>query len=875
MPDNFRLILPPGSGHYSLWLALLLAPLIFYSLAHGEQIQVEKSSPQAAAMSLDTDAVSPRRFVAVHGHRSVIMGYPETGLEVWAYPFQILSDYRIGFLSQGDTSESDGRRLLRRVIYRPDSVTRVYIGPDFIVRETLFTPLEEAGAILSYEVEGEPVDIEVHFTPVLNLMWPGAIGGQFAEWNPEMPGYVLSEPTRRFGAGIASPEIVTHGTTVNSALRTTGELAFSLRPKPSGAASGAVATVYVAAEGENSKDPTAAIRDLSAHRADLMAQAAKHYAELTQSVLRVRTPDEDVNRALEWAEIALDQAWVCNPQLGCGMVAGYGPSRDARRPQYDWFFAGDGLVATNALLSAGEYSRAREELAFIMKYQDPETGMIWHELSQSAGLMDWKKYPYMYVHVDISFDYLNTVARYVELTGDTAFAINHWSSIAAAYRYCQSLIRASDHLPHIPADKEGGDEQDRPDDDLSLSTSWVAATNSFAALAALAGHPELADDARKASEQAKLMVASRYWDPKQHFWFEGHTQSGRALFGWRLGPGQAFAQKIFSPEQTNELLNEIASSDFQTDWGTRAIAARSAIYDPNSYGKGSVWALGTSGSATTFWQEHRPTTAFAIWNAILRWNSLDSLGHIHEVLAGNYYHEQTESVPEQTWSSAGLLDAAVTGLLGLSVEGTQNTVDFAPHLPADWGQTSVENIRLPHSTLDFTLTQDMNGIDLDIRNDGAPVKVIFEPQIPTGAERIEARCDDRSVAAQAEPFAGDEHVKVEIEARPGASHCQIRFEGGVAVFIHQPMPQLGDSSTAIKITQLRLQTDKLYIDADVNPSGSSTFFIQTPWRIVKAEAASVSPLPNHRYKVTMQTSSASPNAPGFVPSHAEIEFGDK
>ncbi len=504
------------------------------------------------------------------------MGYPETGLEVWAYPFQILSNYRIGFLSQGATSESDGRRLLRRVIYRPESVTRVYIGPDYIVRETLFTPLEEAGAILRYEVEGKPVDIEVHFTPILNLMWPGAIGGQFAEWNPELPGYVLSEPTHQFSASIASSEIVTHDTTVNSALRTSGELAFSVRPHSSGAESQSVATIYVASLPENSKDPGVAIRSLSAHRADLEAQAAKHYAELTRNALRIRTPNEDVNRALEWAEIALDQAWVCNPQLGCGMVAGYGPSRDARRPQYDWFFAGDGLVATNALLSAGEYSRAREELEFIMKYQDPKTGTIWHELSQSAGLIDWKKYPYMYVHVDISFDYLNTVARYVEVSGDTTFATDHWSSIAAAYQYCQSVIRASDHLPHIPADKEGGDEQDRPDDDLSLSSSWVAATENFAELAALTGHPQLVDEARKASELAREAIARRYWDPEHHFWFEGHTQSGRPLFGWRLGPGQAIVQKIFSTEQNEELLNEIASSDFQTDWGTRALAARSA-----------------------------------------------------------------------------------------------------------------------------------------------------------------------------------------------------------------------------------------------------------------------------------------------------------
>jgi len=85
------------------------------------------------------------------------------------------------------------------------------------------------------------------------------------------------------------------------------------------------------------------------------------------------------------AKNALDQAWVCKPMMGCSIVAGYRSSRDARRPQYAWYFAGDGLIATNALVSAGEYMRAKEELEFIGKYQEPTTGMIWHELSQSAG----------------------------------------------------------------------------------------------------------------------------------------------------------------------------------------------------------------------------------------------------------------------------------------------------------------------------------------------------------------------------------------------------------------------------------------------------------------------------------------------------------
>ena len=50
-------------------------------------------------------------------------------------------------------------------------------------------------------------------------------------------------------------------------------------------------------------------------------QAAAHWKEFWQHALRVETPDPQVNQAIAWAEVALDQAWVCNTDLGCGFVA--------------------------------------------------------------------------------------------------------------------------------------------------------------------------------------------------------------------------------------------------------------------------------------------------------------------------------------------------------------------------------------------------------------------------------------------------------------------------------------------------------------------------------------------------------------------------
>jgi glycogen debranching enzyme len=853
------------------WWIISLSYLFLFG-AHGQPTVSEKEI-FTRRLALGTDDPGATRFAAVHGRRSLIMGYPQNGLEVWAYPFQILSHYQVGFRPIGTTVEVDGRLLLRRIEYRPDSIIRTYIGPDYLVREKLFVPLDEAAAVISYEVEGSRrLDIEVHFTPSLNLMWPASLGGQYTRWNAETSGFVISEPSTKTSATVFSPETIRHDNIVNSTVSFGDSHSFSIRPKAIKSSLTASAIVFIVLDGADPKHPTVPVRALSERLPGLEAEAATHYAELAGKFLQIHTPNEEVNSALAWSAVALDQAWVCNARLGCGIVAGYGPSRDARRPQYEWFFAGDGLVATNALISGGQYSRAREELEFILKYQEPATGMIWHELSQSAGYIDWSKYPYMYVHVDISLDYLVTVARYVGTSGDIAFASDNWSSIAAAYHYCQTLIRSADHLPHIPADKEGGDEQARPGDDLSLSAGWLAATAAIAELATFTGHAQIAKEALDENQLARPAIAVHYWNSAQNFWVDGHTAAGLPIPGRRQGPTQLIASDVFSTWQNETLLDQLASSDFRSDWGMRELAMSSSDYDPYSYGRGSVTAPGSTNAAVAFWRMHRPDIAFGIWNSVVQWNSLDSLGHIHEVLAGSFYHEQTESVPEQTWSSAVLVDAAVRGLLGLDVDGIQNHIHFVPHIPIEWDRVSLENVRLPRSTLKLAINRGSGYIDLEIYNQGSASNILFEPQIPLGARLISAEFQGHLVDATTRSFSEDEHARLSLDVPAGASRCRIRFSGGVSLLLDHAALHVGDPSTAIKLTKLQLQGRVISIEADIHPAAKAAIQIQTPWKIVSSEGATARALADNKYELEIEQKPSGMPSSGYRHVRLSVKF---
>jgi glycogen debranching enzyme len=832
-------------------IALLLLTLV---VPFGQLTGETSDGSDLSSLIWNTDS-QPARFISVHGRRAAILGYSQTGLEVWAYPVQILSSYTVGFRLQNSATGIDGTSILRRIIYSPESVTRIYAGPDFIVREKVFVPLDEPGAIIDYEVDSRrALDIEIFFTPVLDLMWPAGIGGQEVAWNPAISGYLVSEATHRVTASICSPDIVAHDETPNENQhvgRSPG-VGFTMR---NGRDGHNTARVTIALNSPL-QDSTETAEALATRAASLENDATNHYLDYLQHGLQIETPDFDTNRALAWSRIALDQSWVCNPDLGCGIVAGYGPSRKARRPQYDWFFSGDGMVAIQALLATGQYERTREELEFILKYQNQKNGMIWHELSQSTGWLDWNKYPYLFVHVDLTFDFLNAVGSYYAATGDLAFVKEHWASIQSAYDYCHSLLNTKDGLPRIPPDKEGSREQDPLSEELTLSMSWVESSRNFAVLAAATNHNADVQAAVAASQRTDSEIVNRYWDKQKNAWITGYTHSGIPVVDRDLGPMHLITKSYVPREQRGVLADQLSSSDFQTDWGTRGIASSSSTYKPNSYSSGSVWAIQTADAASTLWEAHRPASALPIWSALVPWSSLDSLGHMNEALAGDYYHEEMESVPEQTWSSAGFLTAAVHGLLGLQVDGVSRSVTFAPHLPPTWNSISLRHVRVGDSEIGIGMFQSDKEVRLELQNDGAPVGVIFDPEIPFGAKPQGAHLGNQAIVAALEQNPQDTHTKVAFDLPHGSNTLTINYTGGVAIIPDPSHLMIGESSKAIKFTEVNLQGRVYTVKFDYVPSEVSGFEIRSQWIIKNIEGATFLSISPGSYRIDVRAAAS-------------------
>jgi glycogen debranching enzyme len=376
-------------------------------------------------------------------------------------------------------------------------------------------------------------------------------------------------------------------------------------------------------------------------------------------------------------------------------------------------------LTTEALLYEGNYKRAADELEFLYKYQNSENGMMWHEISQSAGFLNWARdYPYLFIHVDITFDFLRVIAEYERITGDQAFLSRHWPATLKAYQYCLSTLDKGDGLPRVPADKMSGNEQDRLTDELTLSAAWVSAAHAMSELAATMHDEALSRQAESASLRARQSIRSRYWDSVAHRWISGFTRSRKAAESMTAADLAAIVSGAATPEQTSVTLDRLMTPPYLTPWGLRSKPSTAPDYDPTSYAKGSVWAHATAAAADLMWQVHRPDAANVLWQSLVQWDSADSLGHMHEVMSGSFFTPQSESVPEQTWSSSAFLSAAIHGMLGLEPDGRDNVLHFAPQVPMGWQSLLVEHVKVGKSIVDLEWHSENGQFTLDVKNAG-------------------------------------------------------------------------------------------------------------------------------------------------------------
>ena len=801
-------------------LLLLLSPLSMGTV-EAQRAGADSAGGTIAYFPLGESPVAlrgdarPGVFLSAVGRRAIAMGTEDGRFELWSWPVKWLHDFELYFRVPKYVEPIPGRTIARSVVQRPEGVTIEYAYEQFTVRQHVFVPIDQPAVIMLLEVDAvRPLDIIARWSPDIHYAWPAALGGQYLVWQQNVKAFLFSESKRRTSAYLGSPavtqasDVVAHMLSAERpqlVLAVGGEgqryTAPRLGEPPGRGINLRVAYIpIVFAGGDMPRDTVLAIyRRLSAPGAAEREwrRRVAHADSIRTTQLVLKSPDSLLDRAVEYAKVNLDEAYVCNPDLGCGLVAGYGLSGAASdRPGFGWFFGGDAAINSLAMTGAGQRDLVRDGvLRFFAKYQRAD-GKITHEISQAAGKIPWfTDYPYAFYHGDTSPFWILAFGEYWRQTADSALLRELWPNVRKAYDWARATDRDGDGLMENPVAGAGalevGDLQIGILSDVYLSGVWAASLDRFARMADAMGQRALGDSARAIRAKALRTMEGRLWMPALGQYAFALLQNGTVNENLTAWAATAMSFDVFDPARGARMASRLASSEIMTDWGARPLAASSKLFDPLHYNNGAVWPFVTGWVALAQYRYHNAAAGKFALDAIARTGFDEARGRNPEVLSGRFYKPLDTSVPQQFFATSMVLTPLIRGMLGVDVDAPARTLTLAPHLPADWDSLAVENIPFGAGTIDLRLTHRRgSSMTAAITSHGAagPIDVVFSPALPAGAN---AQPEGRATAS-------DVHATVRGSLRDTLT-LSVSYRGGWTIVPEPATPEIGDRSSAARV----------------------------------------------------------------------------
>lgn len=287
--------------------------------------------------------------------------------------------------------------LAERIVTEPGKLTITHAHAAFTIRQTWVAAFDKPAAVVMLEIDtARPLRLRASFVPEMRPMWPASFGGQSSDFDGKEHARVLGEATRKHAAVVGSPLFSRTSEQIGHQLPDRAVLMeMEITPE---AARQPIPIVLVGSDPELTMR-CAFIEKCWPRCRKRWTSPRATIANFLDRTMRVETPEPVLNEALRAAEVAMDKGWICVDRVGCGLVAGFGPAGASERPGFAWFFGGDALMNSWSILDYGDLARTRQVLEFQRAHQRAD-GKMMHELTQSAALLDWSKYPYGYFHAD-------------------------------------------------------------------------------------------------------------------------------------------------------------------------------------------------------------------------------------------------------------------------------------------------------------------------------------------------------------------------------------------------------------------------------------------------------------------------------------------
>jgi glycogen debranching enzyme len=789
-----------------------------------------------------THTVRTWEFLPVVGQRAGLFSNETGRIEAWVYPLKIFRDFHLTFHIGGRALPAES--LARTLTVRPESASILYVGDSFRITETLFVPVREPGAVILFDIESaQPLDVEAAFTGDFALEWPAGLGGTYTDWDAANHAVAFGEETHKFFALVGSPTgedpHLAYETNYSASLETSFRLGAAQKGR-------STRLVVIAASVAGRDEAQKTYEHLASSHAELLRDSAEYYSSYLEQTVNLELPDNSLQQAYDWARVSEIQGLVTNPYLGTGLVAGYRTSGVSQRPGFAWFFGRDSLWTSFALNAAGDYATTRTTLDFIGKYQRDD-GKIPHEIAQGANFVSWfKDFPYPYASADATPLYIIAMNDYAAQSGDLAFASDKWQSIWKAYQFLRSTYDGQGFPQNAGVGHgwvEGGPL-------LPVKTEYyqsalgTEALRALSHLAGLVGKVDINKELAAEFDRRKIALDQAFWSPEKKLYAFALDQSNQRVDEPSVLSAVSMWFGLPDPDHANDMIDQLADVDHQTDWGMRIISSHSKVYDGSGYHYGAVWPLFTGWASVGEYRYHRALPAYTNLrsNALL---ALDgSLGHFTELLSGDYYQSFATSSPHQIWSAAMVVSPLLRGMFGLQTDSSNHQITLAPHVPADWRSFAIRNVHLVSATVDFKYRKTSDSILLETKRSGSgDCWIEFSPALSLRTGVISVEINGRRLPFKMQTNAEDQHVSIRFAVDGGTNTVVIKLKNDFGLSLTNTLPPLGSTSIGLRVLSEPWNSTRTQLTLKVSGLPNVQYEIATsnPSQIASVEGGTVTP----------------------------------
>jgi glycogen debranching enzyme len=876
----------------AVWLLVVVPGIAF----------LEPASAQLAGAAFSSTSpelsrtVRPWEFLSATGTEAGLFGNEGGTIEAWVYPLKILRDFHLRFHT--DRRIIDSATLARTITARPESVTILYTGDTYNVRETFFVPVDEQGAIIRLEIETEhPLEIEALFRRDFQLEWPTGLGGTYGFWDEPRNAFYIGEETKKFVALVGSPTAHDEQVEYLSDYSDSDQNGFRLGVTEKGKDT---KLIVMAASVGGPAEADKTYQHLLADSDALLQSSAKYYRDYLARTVSLQLPDKQLQQAYDWSRISELQGVVKNPYLGTGIVAGYRTSGSGQRPGFAWFFGRDSMWTSLAYDASGDFASARMALDFLSKVQRAD-GKIPHEIAQGAGLVAWfENYPYAWASADATPLYMITMNDYVVESGDLAFAKEKWGNLQKAYEFLRSTYDEQglpknfgighgwvEGGPLLPVKTE-----------LYQSALGIEALRALGNLAGLTGNDAQSKELQGLFAKQQTFLNDIFWMAETKRFAFALDQENKRVDQPTVLSTVPMWFGLLDEQKANLTIDELVKPSHQSDWGMRIIGNDAAKYSAGGYHFGAVWPLFTGWASVGEYRYHREAPAYANLraNALL---ALDgAMGHTTEVLSGDYYSSLSTSSPHQIWSAAMVVDPVLRGMLGFSADAAKGTITLAPHVPANWTHFAVRNLRAggPPARniravgpggcmMDATWSRNADSMSLAVKSnltsDGFAIgskpecSIIFFPAFSLRANVWRVTLDGKSVPFRVVTNANDQHVQVEFATDYTVRTVKFWVQNDFDVSYESALPDLGSPSVALHVLSQSWSPDRNQLTLQLAGKADHEYFLSVSdaGQIVSVDGGEVVSSPSGATQIRLEVPNGAVGA--FVNSTLTIHLGAK